>query len=158
MLPTRSQNQLFIQQKVSFHGCDVGRLGWEISAQPGMLARGRLGPGALTMLIKTCDKFMSSAQTTDCPGAHPGPWRLLCSSPSALALTIPARFGTAPQRIQHLLTWAWLEVQPLETAKMPEKYKKCLTKHLRVGVLRYGGRIPPRSRVIHPNTQTQALP
>lgn len=43
MLLTRSQNQLFIQQKVSFHGCDVGRLGWETSAQPGMLARGRLG-------------------------------------------------------------------------------------------------------------------
>lgn len=93
MLLTRSQNQLFIQQKVPFHGCDVGRLGWETSAQPGMLARGRLGPGALTMLIKTCDKFMSSAQTADCPGAHPGPRRLLCSSPSAPALTIPARFG-----------------------------------------------------------------
>lgn len=116
------------------------------------------GPGALTMLIKTCDKFMSSAQTTDCPGAHPGPRRLLCSSPSAPALTIPARFGTAPQRIQHLLTWAWLEVQPLETAKMPEKYKKCLTKHLRVGVLRYGEHIPRCSHMIHPNTQTQALP
>lgn len=66
--------------------------------------------------------------------------------------------ATAPQRIQHLLTWAGLEVQPLETAKMPEKYKKCLTKHLRVGVLRYGEHIPRCSHMIHPNTQTQALP
>lgn len=114
MLPTRSQNQLFIQQKASVHGCDVGRLGWETSAQPGMLAPGRLAPGALTTLIKTCDKFMSSAQTTNCPGDHPGPSRPLCCSPSALALTIPSvllqpGFAGPPQRVRHLLTRAWLE-------------------------------------------------
>lgn len=76
------------------------------------------GPGALTMLIKTCDKFMSSAQTTNCPRNHPGPSRLQRCSPSALALTIPSvllqlSFAPSPQSIQHLLIWAWLEVQCL---------------------------------------------
>lgn len=155
MLPTRSQNQLFIQQKISVHGCDVGRLSWETSAQPGRLARGRLGPGALTMLIKTCDKFMSSAQTTDCPGDHQG-----CH---AFALTIPAvllqpRLHRGSNTCWHGPGWRFSH---LGTAKMPKKYKKCSTKHRRVGVLRCSEHIsqcPHITCLIHPNSPTWALP
>lgn len=43
MLPVRSQNQLSIRQQVTVHRCDVGRLGWETSGQPGMAARGHTG-------------------------------------------------------------------------------------------------------------------
>lgn len=121
-------------------------------AQPGMLACGRLGLGPWQCWLKpvtnSCHllKLQTSLGTTL---VHRG------CSPSALALTISSvllqlSLATAPQRIQHPLTWAWLEAQclPLETAKIPEKCKECLTRHLRA--VRNG-----EHTVIHPHNQTQ---
>lgn len=78
----------------------------------------------------------------------PSPFHLCCSSLVLLGL------HRGSDTCWHGPGWR-ICVCPLEAAKMPEKYKDCLTKHLRVGVLRSGEHIPPCSHIacaIHPSS------